>query len=594
MSRKRLLWQLFPSYLLILIPSLFTIAWYSLQFYKPFFLEEASSEILPQLISIENQLEKAIQKDSERQIISVLQDLEKKLQVQIQFLYPNGKVLDQQSFKKAFDLNLVKKAEIKNALKGKFSVDNFYHDVSEHNMMSVAFPIVDDQKHVLAVLHFNKPLLNFEKAYHDIVKQTIWVGMLVIILAGILSLYFSRRISQPLEAIKRGAMKFSHGELESSILISTNTDEIASVAGALNQMAVQLKERVKTVTEQRNQLEAVLSSMEEGVLAIGPDGKVILLNDAAIQLLRIYQKDIIGKSLEEIVRHTDLLELYQKSLETERFLEGDLIVRDKDLRYLKAHATYLMNERQEKVGVLIVLHDVTKIKRLENLRKDFVANVSHELKTPLTSIKGFVENILEGEIQDVEQNRYFLEIILKQTDRLNEIIEDLLRLSKIERDADLDAISFDLYSLDAILKSAIEISEAKWTDRKPNIKLIGESQIMARLNPRLFEQAIINLIDNAVKYCDPGTLIKIKAYEKARHIVVEVNDQGCGIDAEHLPRLFERFYRVDKARSRDLGGSGLGLAIVKHIIQAHGGSIHVQSVKNQGSTFVISLPVHRT
>jgi two-component system phosphate regulon sensor histidine kinase PhoR len=242
------------------------------------------------------------------------------------------------------------------------------------------------------------------------------------------------------------------------------------------------------------------------------------------------------------------------------------------------------------IGVLIVFHDITRLRRLENVRRDFVANVSHELRTPITSIKGFVETLLEGPLEDTRDVERFLRIVLRQANRLNAIIGDLLILSRIERGADEATIELGMESVREVLAAAIEMCEQRASSKQIDIELDCPEDLTARINPHLLEQAVVNLVDNGIKYSPAGASIRVRAFCEAEGVAIAVEDQGCGIEAKHLPRLFERFYRVDQARSRELGGTGLGLAIVKHIALAHQGTVDVESVLGVGSTFTIRLP----
>lgn len=259
-------------------------------------------------------------------------------------------------------------------------------------------------------------------------------------------------------------------------------------------------------------------------------------------------------------------------------------------RLFQLHGAPLPTEAGSKIGAVIVLNDMTRMRRLENVRREFVANVSHELKTPITSIQGFVEALLEGAMSDHKQAERFLKIIARHSDRLNSIIEDLLTLSRLEEDRERRETSFEVTELKAVLASAIELSSTKAEDKKMKIELICQDDTKAKINAALLEQAMINLIDNAIKYSSSGDIIRIIAEQKNNETTISVEDNGCGIAPEHLPRIFERFYVIDKGRSRKLGGTGLGLAIVKHIAQVHGGYVTVESMLGKGSIFTIHLP----
>jgi len=243
------------------------------------------------------------------------------------------------------------------------------------------------------------------------------------------------------------------------------------------------------------------------------------------------------------------------------------------------------------MGALLVLNDIMRMKKLENIRKDFVSNVSHELKTPITSIKGFIETLKDGAHNNAKDRKRFLDIIATHSDRLNSIIEDLLSLSRIEQIEKEQRVPTENLALHPVLKSAATMSQISAREKNITIELNCPEDLKAGINPPFLENAITNLLDNAIKYSDEGSKVMLDAQKKSTEIVISVIDFGCGIPKEHIPRIFERFYRVDKARSRKLGGTGLGLAIVKHIVKAHSGDIQVQSEPGKGSTFSIHLPL---
>jgi two-component system phosphate regulon sensor histidine kinase PhoR len=236
---------------------------------------------------------------------------------------------------------------------------------------------------------------------------------------------------------------------------------------------------------------------------------------------------------------------------------------------------------------------IHRLRRLENIRRDFVANVSHELKTPITSIKGFVETLLGGALDSSEDSKRFLGIVASQADRLNAIIDDLLSLSQLEQDSGGAEIVIEESGLKPVLEMAIQMCVPKASEKKIRVELHCTESVTARINPQLFEQAVVNLVDNAIKYSPPSTQVRIDVLADEKGVTVAVTDEGRGIEKEHFPRLFERFYRVDKDRSREMGGTGLGLAIVKHIAQVHSGSVSVDSSVGKGSTFRIHLPAKK-
>ena len=259
-------------------------------------------------------------------------------------------------------------------------------------------------------------------------------------------------------------------------------------------------------------------------------------------------------------------------------------------RVLQANGTALRDPAGRGIGAVIVLNDVSRLRQLENMRRDFAANVSHELKTPIASIKGFVETLLDGAMHNPDDAERFLRIIARQADRLNAIIEDLLSLSRIEKEGEAADIVLQAAALQETLTAAIHNVEGKAAERGIAIQLSGEPNLEAKINAPLLEQAVTNLLDNAIKYSEAESRVELNVSARGGEILIEVCDRGCGIAEEHLSRLFERFYRVDRARSRKLGGTGLGLAIVKHIVLAHRGQVAVESTPEVGSIFTIHLP----
>lgn len=341
-----------------------------------------------------------------------------------------------------------------------------------------------------------------------------------------------------------------------------------------------------------NKQAAILSSMEEGILAVDLNGYVQHFNQAAARMLGFPPHSIEGMPAKKIISNKELREIILSNIP--RTAENP-----KHLLYLEETKTtlqisrhpYLDDERQT-IGKIFVFDDITRLKRLEKHRQEFVANVSHELRTPLTSIQGFAETLMNEAVTDVAQQREFLGIINLHASRLGQIIDDLLMLSKMERSDD-DQLEVDLISLSSVIREAIVLCQDKAKKREISIEFTPDETIEVEINASLVIQALMNLVDNAVKYSDPRTKIIVSISRTKTTATVHITDHGPGIPEKYLPRIFERFYRVDKARSRDLGGTGLGLSIVKHIALLHNGSVDVTSTLNQGSTFRITLPYNR-
>ena len=358
----------------------------------------------------------------------------------------------------------------------------------------------------------------------------------------------------------------------------------------INSLTAQLKQRIQRESEQLTQEKAILSSMIEGVLAIDSNRRIINMNGAAADLLQITVNKALGRRIEEVVRISELLRFIQRIFDEKNPIVKDLKLYEDKERYLRAQGSRLISGNGEEIGALVVLFDVTRMHQLEMIRKEFAANVSHELRTPITGIKGFVETLLDGQLQKPEELERYLTIIAQQTDRLAAIIDDLLDLARVEQDIERDNITRIETFIRPLIDSAVSTYAAPAKSKNISVVINCDENLKAEINPHLLEQAFGNLIDNAVKYSDSDGKIEIGAHKVEEEIVVSVTDHGRGIEERHLSRLFERFYRVDKARSRELGGTGLGLAIVKHIALSHHGRAEVTSTPGKGSTFTIRFP----
>jgi len=375
--------------------------------------------------------------------------------------------------------------------------------------------------------------------------------------------------------------------------------QIGQLSRSLGRMADEFNQRLTSLRQQRNELEAVLASMAEGVFAVDQDERMISLNRAAATLLQITPQRAVGRSIQEVIRNTSVQQFVSQALTVDSPTQADLVLRIEvdehdppggEERYLQATGAALRDAGGNRFGALIVLHDVTRLRRLEMIRRDFVANVSHEIKTPITAIKGAVETLLDtAESADPEETVGFLHIVNRQADRLSAIVEDLLALARIEQDTERDRVTLETTGLQDVVQSAIDSCHMLAEQRGVTLVNEVEADATAQANDALLEQALVNLLDNAIKYSAADTAATVRCRRREGEVILEVADHGSGIESEHLPRLFERFYRTDKARSRAQGGTGLGLAIVKHIVQAHGGRITVDSQIGKGSVFRIHL-----
>ncbi len=593
MRTRRVFWQLFPSFVIIVVLALLAATWYGLRAVRQGYLEDKKHDLESIARLAMSRLEDRFPHAEFSATDSLCKALGRTASVRITAILPDGRVVgDTDENPRDMD-NHADRPEVMAALAGGVGSAVRYSHTVRQDMLYMAVPVVT-AKATIGVVRASVSVTAIENVLSRIRNRIALGGVMIAALAALVSLLASRRISRPLQTMERMAERFAGGHFERKMPIP-RIEEFARLAEAMNLMAEQLDERIRSLVEQRNQQDAVLSSMVEGVIAVDADERVLNVNAAAARLLDINLNNTHGRIVQEVVRNPELQDFLRRTLSSDEPVEGDIVLLSdaesgETQRFLQAHGTVLRDAQGKSIGALVVLNDVTRLHRLENVRREFIANVSHELKTPITSIKGFVETLLEGAVDNGEDARRFLSIIARHADRLHALVEDLLSLSRIEQEAERKEIALEPARLKPSLHAAIQFLLVKAQEKDIRIDLSAPADLSAKMNPPLLEQAVVNLVDNAIKYSDPGGGVEVVARASGSEVFIEVRDRGCGIEKEHLSRIFERFYRVDTGRSRKLGGTGLGLAIVKHIAQAHGGRVTVESTPGKGSVFTIHLP----
>ncbi len=589
MTRRRLIWYLFPTYLVVIAAALVAVTAYTSRSVRSFYEDQTRERLEAHARILMPRVRTLLANTAGRDELDALcKAMGRVSETRITIILPDGKVIgDTYEDPSTMDRHDKRPEVLEAKAKGVGSAKRHSDTLGE--MLTYVAISVQSQDKLLGYIRVAMLMTAIKDKLHAIFYQVASGSLIVAFFGAVLSWIVARRIARPLEALRRGADRFARGELSERLPVP-RADEIAGLAEALNKMAEQLHDRIQTIVNQRNEQQAVLSSMVESVLAVDKDERILSINDAAAKLLEADVETAVGRSLRSVARNSSLHDFVVKALASQAPVEDELVFNTKSRgeQILQVHGTALQGVSGRRDGVVIVLNDITRLRRLEKVRRDFVANVSHELKTPITTIKGFVETLLHGSVEPSDTSR-FLGIVLAQADRLNAIIEDLLILSRLEGEkADP---TLEPGHVDAVVRSAIDFCAPRAKARDITVRLHVESPAEGRINPALLEQAVVNLIDNAIKYSDEGSLIDVSTTVDDGGIAIVVSDHGRGISAEHQPRIFERFYRVDKSRSRELGGTGLGLAIVKHIAQAHGGNIDVESRPGEGSTFTLRLPV---
>jgi len=587
-KRARTFWKLFPAHFVIIAVCVCAIVFYTTGTITRLCKERELADLETQAFLVQKLVQGKLSREYSRDLNTILKQIGPEISSRITVLLPSGSVLadSQEDPDRIGDYSV--RPEIKDALTGKRTSSTRLSITSSLETTYLATPVFEDGR-IVGVVRVSAPVEATGSIPRPLYVEILLGTAIIFFLAAALSMYVSRRIHRSVLELREGAAQFSGGKLNYRLDVP-NDEDFGSLAEDLNNMAAQLHGLVTSITQQRNELEAVLHGMVEAVLLIDTNERVLRTNEAAERLFQLDRDRVKNRTVHEVIRNTELHRFVSKTLAGKGPFEGDIIILGSPDKFLQAHGVGLLDTHGNSIGAVVVLNDVTRLKTLENIRRDFVANVSHELKTPITSMKGFLETLREGAMNDPENAGRFLDIIIKHTDRLNAIIDDLLSLSRIERDVEKGGISTRESLIKPVIEAVVKSCNTKAQPKNIIIECDVDTELVARINPILLEQALVNLVDNAIKYSETGGTVLIEALMDNENIIVRVRDHGCGIPKEHLPRIFERFYRVDKARSRKVGGTGLGLSIVKHIVNAHGGRITVESSLGLGSTFTIHLP----
>jgi len=421
-------------------------------------------------------------------------------------------------------------------------------------------------------------------------RTSLWLwSLLILLIAGGVALLMSRSYTDRVERLREFSLRVAEGDFRPLPADGTG-DTLEALGSSLNQTAARLDRTIRTLTEERNLSSAILGSMVEGVAVVNAAERLVFTNPGFASILGLDVPPVAGSSLLEVVRQTELIGAVRRVLAGEPRVESEIATGTSRQHFFAA--TVASVRAADASGAVIVLHDITELRKLERIRRDFVANVSHEFRTPLTAIQGFAETLIAGAIDDPQNRGRFLNIILEHARRLARLTEDLLKLSQM--DADRLEIEINPVKVSQLVESCYETARHRATEKELSLTLApGLSQNLPDVagDARRLQEVLQNLLDNAIQYTLPGGKIVLSAELKNENVVFTVSDTGIGIPTADQPRIFERFYRVDAARSREAGGTGLGLAIAKHLIEVHGGRIWVESEVGVGSHFHFSVPL---
>lgn len=460
--------------------------------------------------------------------------------------------------------------------------------IREDARLDVFLPVVGgkEREKVLGVVRLSMELERIDQRLSQVWVSLAGGLLFSFALASMISSRVARNITRPIEEMTRVAVDMARNKLHRRIPVN-NRDEIGRLATAINRMAAGLRYQLETIRKSERRLTGVIETMDSGLIMVDSKGKITLANQAFHRFFNLKPRQLLHKSLPEGAIFHDLNRLVRKCMESGERVRDEIHLYFPEERIMEARLTPIWEERGE-TGVMAVIHEITAIRRLEKMRTEFVANVSHELKTPVTSLRGFAETLLDGAAEDPDMRKEFLEIIQAESLRLERLIADLLDLSKIEsRNMPLNIQTIGIGEL---LRSTAKTVEEQMRKRKLSFRVKAEEEFPVQVDPDRFSQILLNLLSNAMTYTPAGGEVILSAGRGETDWWVRVADTGIGIPGEDLPRIFERFYRVDKARSRESGGTGLGLAIVKHLVEAHQGEIQVTSRAGKGTEITLTFP----
>ena len=614
---KKVFTFIFPSSLIIIILSIGVITWLFSGFFRDYYLQMTKERLLTNTLSMEPAIANELMgpKDLPK-LKRLVHKFAEQLSSRITVIAPTGTVIADSDKNPLLMENhrTPNRKEIISALKGNTGYALRHSSTMQKKTMYIAIPIKSADGSIIGILRTAFFLDTIDRFLEKTYTHIIGLALLVATIAILLSYIISKQISTPLEKLKERAADLANGNF-SSKPSKSKILEIQELTNSMNIMSESLQKNINKITQQKNEFQLILSNMVEGIIAVDLDDKIITINSAAKKILnttkpaaaadlgsnlvenslfnfsKIKKDDKLEQtSFREVIQNSEIHNLMDEVLKNGKTITQEIELNGLTRKRVEVHCALLRDISGTAVGMLLVMDDITQLSALENMRTNFAANVSHELKTPLTAIKGAVETLMDGAIENKADADRFLNIIYKHSERLNALINDIMSLSKIEQTTLQEEEEIKICPITQILATAEDICLAKAEQRKVSVKISAPENLTVAGNPEMLEQAFVNLLDNAIKYSPENDTVYISASQAAGIISISVTDHGIGIPEKHIPRLFERFYRVDKGRSRQQGGTGLGLAIVKHIISSHNGTVEVRSTPGVETTFTVKLP----
>lgn len=595
MPRSQLLWRLYAGYVItIIISTLIVGVLVSRQ------VTENSSQEIHQSLTVRTALlaEIALQSFGENlnsinfdKLQTAITELGQSTQSRLTIINVDGVVLADSHEQTVNMDNHAKRPEITHARESGFGTTSRFSQTLQQQMIYRAQGIYDSKGEIVGFVRVSLALDYLDNKLSELRLIVLWGAVAAALTALFLGFVFAKKISTPLIRMTEVALAISNGDYEKRIAVNRQ-DEIGQLAKAFNRMAQVSEQRMKEITADNNRLAMIFAGMVEGVIGVDHRQYISHINQAAAGLLDISATNSINRPIWEVVRIPEITQSMELAMDTGQVVKQQLrrATEAEDL-VVDIYVAALSNDSVGSLGAVIVLNDISELDRLIRVRRDFVANASHELKTPITAIRGLTETILDDVDMEAQVKQNFIEKIQSQNLRLSSLVTDLMTLSRLESDSVEQ--SHQVVNFSHLVCQAVKMAEASCLESKQTLILQEPDEDLKVIgDPQALSQMIDNLLDNAIKYSPEGGDIQLSLEKRARWLNLKVRDAGIGISPQYQLRVFERFYRVDKARSRELGGTGLGLSIVKNIAEQHGGSVSLQSQVGAGSTFTVVLPLN--
>ena len=580
--KNRLFYRIFVTYIIIIVLSMAIVGFMVGNKVKSKLMEKIEYDLTTyaRMINLTSP-----QKEIEKKVVQ----LARISNARITLIDTAGKILaDSEEDISRMD-NHLNRPEIQEAkVLDKGTATHFSHTLGV-DMFYVALPVKSNSM-IIGYIRLARPLVEIKNSVRELYGLIFQSFLIILVLSFLIAFIFFSRLTSPIQEMEQFTKRLREGEDPGTLMIDSS-DEMGRLARNINYMVMELQERVWSANEERGKLEAAFDSMTDGVLVLDSQDKIEASNNAFKDIFGIRYGDIIGKTPLEALRNVELQNALDRFKETGIPVSQEVILENVNHIILDVNVSPIQGSPKDEKKIMIVFHDVTRLKKLEKMRVDFVANITHEIKTPLTAILGFIETLQEGAIEEKETAGKFLQTIYRHAGRLNRLVEDLLTISDIELGE--KEFFFESVSLSGVVENVLPVIESKIMEKRLTFDNdIPDGLPSVKADRDRLAQILLNVLDNAVKFTPESGKISITASDdKKGYVIVSISDTGIGVPEDEIPRLGERFYRVDKARSRELGGTGLGLSIVKHLMIAHKGRIEIESHLGRGTTVSLSFPI---